>query len=135
MNLAAKRQYGKAARAMLRELAVLLVMVGMAFQSGTIALSLFAMTSPAMAKGPLGSFICHVPQPGDPSAPAGGEAPAKGDECCLVCQAAQLANGALPPPTLQIPTASAADTPIPVAVMAPTGGEASLHKLPRAPPV
>lgn len=121
------------ARGWVRELLVLVILLGFAVQSATPALALVARGSDALAKGPLGAFLCHVPQPGE-SDSAGGEVPAKSDDCCLICQAAQLAKGALPPQTLQVPTADAAGSFEPVCLWVAADGNASLHKLPRAPP-
>lgn len=123
----------EAARGVIHELAMLLVLLGLAVQSAVPALSLMVLAG-SLAGHPLASFICHVPRPGDNARAPGGEAPATGDACCLVCQAAQLAKGALPPPTLHIPTASAALSFSSVAIRLTIGGQASLHKLPRGPP-
>ncbi|CAA7626807.1 conserved hypothetical protein [Candidatus Terasakiella magnetica] len=54
--------------------------------------------------------------------------------CCLVCQAAQAAKGALPSPTFTLPTAGTASLPAIASARAHVHGLASLHKLPRAPP-
>lgn len=122
------------ARGVIHELATLFVFMGFAVQSAVPALSLMVVAGSFFPGHPLAAFICHVPQPGNARAP-GGEAPATGDACCLICQAAQLAKGALPPLALHIPTASAALSFSSVAVRLTVGGQASLHKLPRGPPV
>ncbi|MEW5727417.1 MAG: DUF2946 family protein [Pseudomonadota bacterium] len=122
------------ARGAVREWLVVLVLAGFALQSATPALALMAKVSDDLALGPLGAFICHVPQPGEDPLIPGGEASAKGDGCCLICQAASLAKGALPPQTLHIPTRDAAvafETADPPRA---AGRDASRHKLPRAPP-
>lgn len=122
------------ARGAVRELMVVLVLAGFALQSATPALALVAKVSPALALGPLGAFICHVPQPGEDPMIPGGEDSAKSDGCCLICQAASLAKGALPPQTLHIPARDAAGSFEPAGLPTAVIREASLHKLPRAPP-
>lgn len=117
-----------------REVAVALVLAGFALQSATPALGLMAQVSNTLALGPLGAFICHVPQPGEDPLIPGGETSSKGDGCCLICQVASLAKGALPPQTLHIPTRDAAGSFDAVDTPRAAGREASLHKLPRAPP-
>lgn len=121
-------------RGLRHEMAALFVMLGFAVQSAVPALSLVVLAGAFPIGHPLASFICHVPRPGETPQAPGGEVPATGDACCLICQAAQLAKGALPPPTLQIPTASAVRSFLTVATLLAVGGQASLHKLPRAPP-
>lgn len=118
-------------RGLIHDLAALFVFMGLAFQSAVPTLSMTAMAGSFPVGHPLASFICHVPQSGED----GGEVPATGDVCCLICQAAQLAKGLLPPPALHTPTASAALSFLTVAVRQAVGGQASLHKLPRGPPV
>lgn len=122
------------ARGAVRELMVVLVLAGFALQSATPALTLMAEVSSDLALGPLGAFICHVPQPGEDPLIPGGEESAKSDGCCLICQAAQLAKGALPTQTLHIPTRDTAGTFEPAELPTAAGRGPSLHKLPRAPP-
>ncbi len=75
--------------------------------------------------------ICHSPQSGQP---AGGENRSQSDECCLVCQAVQLAKGMLPSPTFTLPTAGTALSFGLPTEPANATGHASLHKQARAPP-
>lgn len=62
------------------------------------------MPLPAAMAAPGDAVLCHA-QDGRMAAPAG-EASST-DVCCLFCQAAQLADGAVPPQHFTLPTESA----------------------------
>ncbi|MGE5503541.1 MAG: hypothetical protein ACM31L_03875 [Actinomycetota bacterium] len=116
----------------MRRLSVLLVLAGLALQS---ALPGFELAMRARVPWTLLGFnvsICHSSTSGQP---AGDAEQVPGDGCCLVCQAVELAKGALPSPTFTLPTTGTAPLPRSAATAAAAEGHASLHKLPRAPPL
>ncbi|MBC7906184.1 MAG: hypothetical protein H7Y60_05475 [Rhodospirillaceae bacterium] len=96
---------------------------------------LFVATNPApsLAFDPLlGTYVCHAQ--GEPRAAFPGEDVPQSDDCCLVCQVAQLASGAILPPQSVLPAASAAHARTPVSARIAIQGEASRHTQARAPP-
>lgn len=104
---------------------------------------LFTITTPGLAlvnvvgrsvavAGVLGVYVCHARGGGQATLP--GETPRSSDECCLVCQAAQLANGAVPPQHFTLPTESAAPIRLAASAHDRREGEASRHAQARAPP-
>lgn len=121
-------------RGWLGQLTALAALLGFLFSATTPGLSLVAMAGPSITiDGFLGIYICHV-QSG-PSAALPGETDSpKSDGCCLICQVAQLANGAVPPQHFTLPTESAAHARTPVSAQIVVQGEASRHAQARAPP-
>lgn len=104
---------------------------------------LFAATTPGLAlanaagrvlavDGIFGIYICHAQGNGVVAEP--GETSSTSKECCLVCQAAQLANGAVPPQHFTLPTESAASVRLPASAHSVRDGEASRYAQARAPP-
>lgn len=73
------------------------------FNTASDALVLVKLRSPQRLAS-FSVFLCHSGSESDPA--ADGEAPATG-QCCLLCQAAQMATGAAPPQHFTHPTASA----------------------------
>lgn len=95
-------------RGMLRDLGALLALLGFLFTSTTPGLALVSGAGPGIGvAGPLGVYVCHVRGGSDSVIPPGAELPDQDDGCCLICQAAQLANGAVPPQHFTLPTESA----------------------------
>lgn len=82
--------------------------------------------------------ICHSPPSGvaeRTTVPAkGGEGQSESHGCCLVCQAASAAKGALPSPTFKVPTAGTAGLRIAETAQAPVHGQSSHHHFARGPP-
>lgn len=96
---------------------------------------LFAATNPAppLTFDPvLGTYICHAQ--GEPRAALPGEDTPQSDDCCLVCQAAQLAGGAVLPQHVTLPSANAVHVRAPVSARIAFHGEASRYTQARAPP-
>lgn len=108
---------------------------------------LFTVTTPGLAlvngagrsiavNGILGVYVCHA-KGGAEAAQSGAANPAHAnpaDECCLVCQAAQLANGAVPPQHFTLPTESAAFLRVPAGAHSVRDGAAFGPAQARAPP-
>lgn len=119
------------------QFAALAALFGFLFTVTTPGLALVNGAGRAMAvTGLLGVYVCHAQggahaaqddgQPGDETSTRG--------ECCLVCQAAQLANGAVPPQHFTLPTESAAAFRVPASAHSFRDGEAAGHAQARAPP-
>ena len=88
--------------------AALLALLGFLFTSTTPGLALVTDGGSRIGiSGPLGVYICHVKGGIDLVVPPGEQAPDQDDGCCLICQAAQLAHGAVPPQHFTLPTESA----------------------------
>lgn len=77
-------------------------------------------------------FLCHSGPQSEPA--AGNEAPATG-QCCLLCQATQMATGAALPQHFTHPTASAEPVRHAISPGIQLRGQAAWHKRARAPPV
>lgn len=91
-----------------RDLAALLALLGFLFSSTTPGLALVTDSGSRIGmSGALGVYICHVKGGGDLRLPSGEQASETDDGCCLICQAAQLAHGAVPPQHFTLPTESA----------------------------
>jgi hypothetical protein len=112
----------------MRQASVLLVLAGLALQS---ALPGFELSMRARVPWTILGLVCHAKDPGQPASDSEGS---PSDGCCVVCQALELAKGALPsaafiipaPPPLPLPTAAAATAAV--------DGHPSLFKQARAPP-
>lgn len=83
--------------------------------------------------------ICHVSLVGPAERdgallPVGEEEQAQDHGCCLVCQAASPAKGALPSPTFTVPTAGTAGLRFAATASTRMDGPASRSRLPRGPP-
>lgn len=91
-----------------RDLAALLALLGFLFTSTTPGLALVTDGGSRLGvNGPLGVYVCHVKGGVELIVPPGEQAPDQDDGCCLICQAAQLAHGAVPPQHFTLPTESA----------------------------
>ncbi len=116
----------------LARFASLLALFGFLFTTTTPGLALVNAAGQSLAVGGfLGVYVCHA-QGGKASLP--GETSGPSDECCLVCQAAQLANGAVPPQHFTLPTESAAAIRLSASAQDRREGTASRHAQARAPP-
>lgn len=121
-------------RGWLGRLGALAALFGFLFASTTPSLALVTSAGRAVTvNGFLGVYICHA-QDGQ-RADLPGEASAAKGECCLVCQAQQLANGAVPPQHFTLPTESAACLPVTASARSVRDGEALDLRRARAPPV
>lgn len=119
-------------RGWLGQLGALAALLGFLFTATSPGLALVATAGPGVTfGGPLGVYVCHAQ--GDRATLPGENAP-KSDGCCLICQAAQLANGAVPPQHFTLPTESAAYTRLLVGAQTVADGAASRHAQARAPP-
>lgn len=83
--------------------------------------------------------ICHSPLGGEAARDAarlsgGEEEQAQDHGCCLVCQAASPAKGAVPSPTFKVPTAGTAGLRFAAIASTRIDGPASRSRLPRGPP-
>jgi hypothetical protein len=118
-----------------RSVAALFALLGFLFSSTTPGLSLVAMAGANVTfDGAFGVYVCHA-QSGAVAAPdADDEVPLASDGCCLICQTAQLAGGALPPQHFTLPTESAAELRLAVVAQTVASGYASTPLQPRAPP-
>ncbi|MBC7952753.1 MAG: hypothetical protein H7Z12_13170 [Rhodospirillaceae bacterium] len=95
----------------------------------------FAATNPAPPltfDHLLGTYVCHAP--GEPRAALPGEDVPKSDGCCLVCQVAQLAGGAVLPQHAALSARNAVHVRAPVRARLAVQGEAAHHAQARAPP-
>ncbi|MBF0326811.1 hypothetical protein [Magnetospirillum moscoviense] len=118
-----------------RRVAALLALLGFLFTSTTPGLSLVAMAGANVSfSGAFGLYVCHA-QSGAVAAPDADETlPLASDGCCLICQAAQLAGGTVPPQHFTLPTESAAKIRLAVVAQTIAHGQASGPLQPRAPP-
>lgn len=119
---------------------VALVAAGFIFQGLIPGLDL-ALRGPAFAVTLAAKTgICHAPLSGGTErtavpAPMGtGEGQEDGHGCCLVCQVASPAKGALPSPTFKVPTAGTAGLRIAATTSSRVDGQASHHRFARGPP-
>ncbi|MGE5477320.1 MAG: hypothetical protein ACM3Q1_11735 [Bacteroidales bacterium] len=120
-------------RCWLGQLGTLSVLLGFLFATTTPGLALVNAAGRSLAvDGVLNAYICHAQGGGAAATP--GETSSTSEECCLVCQAAQLANGAVPPQHFTLPTESAAPDRLPADAHSLRDGEASRHTQARAPP-
>lgn len=88
---------------LIRRAAALLALLGFVFGVVTPALALVSQSGPGLrVGGPLGVYVCHVQDGVRAIAVPGQSAPADDEHCCLVCSAAQLAQGALAPQALVV---------------------------------
>lgn len=120
-------------RGRLGRLGALISLFGFLFSISTPGLALVNAAGQSLAvNGVLGVYVCHAPGSQRSSLPD--DQPTARDECCLVCQVAQLANGAVPPQHFTLPTESAASVRLPVGVHSLRDGETYRHAQARAPP-
>ena len=110
---------------------VCLTLLALAVQISLPGLSVLALAT----DGPFAEVMCHVPgaKGDDPSSAGGGES-STGAGCCLICLAMQLADGALPAPTLQTPTVSWVAFRAPIALSVFADGHSPLNQRARGPP-
>jgi hypothetical protein len=118
-----------------RPMVALFALLGFLFSSTTPGLSLVAMAGANVTfNGAFGIYVCHA-QSGAVAAPeADDEVPLASDGCCLICQVAQLASGAVPPQHFTLPTESAAKLQSAVGALTIAQGHSSTPVQPRAPP-
>lgn len=120
-------------RGWLNQLGALTALLGFLFTATTPGLALVNTAGKAVAvTGVFGVYVCHAQ--GGLRAALPGEVPSSSEECCLVCQAAQLANGAVPPQHFTLPTESAVVLRQPASAHSLRDGEALRHAQARAPP-
>lgn len=120
-------------RGWLGQLAALIALFGFLFSITTPGLALVNAAGQSIAvNGVLGVYVCHAQ--GSKRAALPGDQSTARDECCLVCQAAQLANGAVPPQHFTLPTESAAIIRLPASAHVVRDGETYRHAQARAPP-
>lgn len=120
-------------RGWLGRLGALAALLGFLFTSTTPGLALVNGAGRTMAvNGLLGVYICHAQDSQRADLP--GEASASKGECCLVCQASQLANGAVPPQHFTLPTESAARHSVTASARSAHDGETLDLRRARAPP-
>ncbi|NFV78600.1 DUF2946 family protein [Magnetospirillum aberrantis] len=120
-------------RGWLGQFGALVALFGFLFTITTPGLALVNVAGQSVAvTGILGVYVCHARGGGQAALP--GETPASSDECCLLCQVAQLANGAVPPQHFTLPTESAAAIRLSTGAQDRREGEASRHAQARAPP-
>lgn len=118
-----------------RHLTVLLALLGFMFTSTTPGLALVSETGSLVGmSGSLGVYICHVQGGTKVVALPGGQASDTDDDCCLICQAAQLAHGAVPPQHFTLPTESAVRVDLAARAQSFVPGEGFRPSQARAPP-
>jgi hypothetical protein len=122
-----------------RLLAVALVAAGFIFQGLLPGLDMALRGESLPFALVLQTGICHSPLTGASehrTAPVkgGGGGQSESHGCCLVCQAASAAKGALPSPTFTVPTAGTAGLQIAAIAQALADGQASHHTFARGPP-
>ncbi|MBI3446367.1 MAG: hypothetical protein HY055_13675 [Magnetospirillum sp.] len=128
------------ARPLARLLLSAMVALAFAFQGLLPGLDLALRGESVPGALGLKTAICHSPsQAGSASAAnpsaAGGEEQSDSHGCCLVCQVASLAKGALPSPTFTLPTAGTAELRIAARASTHIDGQASHHQFARGPPL
>lgn len=101
----------------------------LAFRGGTLLVTLAARTGICHASNLGGAERTAVPSP------MGDEGQSDSHGCCLVCQAASQAKGALPSPTFKVPTAGTAGLRIAATASSHVDGQASHHHFARGPPI
>lgn len=101
----------------------------LAFRGETLLVTLAARTGICHASPAGGTERTAVPSP------LGDEGQSESHGCCLVCQAASPAKGALPSPTFKVPTAGTAGLRIAATASSHRDGQASHHHFARGPPV
>ncbi|KIM00072.1 hypothetical protein CCC_02860 [Paramagnetospirillum magnetotacticum MS-1] len=122
-----------------RLLAVALVAAGFVFQGLLPGLDLALKGGTLLVTLAARTGICHAPNAGGTErravpSPMGDEGQSENDGCCLVCQAASQAKGALPSPTFTVPTAGTAGLRIAATASSRIDGQASRHHFARGPP-
>lgn len=127
-------------RPMARLLAVVLVAAGFFFQGLLPGLDLAFRGETLLVTLAARTGICHTPLTGGTErtavpSPLGDEGQAGSHGCCLVCQAASPAKGALPSPTFKVPTAGTAGLRIAATASTHIDGQASHHHFARGPPL
>ena len=122
-----------------RLLAVALVAAGFVFQGLLPGLDLAFRGETLLVTLAARTGICHASPAGGTErnavpSPMGEEGQAESHGCCLVCQAASPAKGALPSPTFTLPTAGTAGLRIAATGSSHIDGQASHHHFARGPP-
>lgn len=118
-----------------RDLTVLLALLGFMFTATTPGLALVTESGSRIGvTGSLGVYICHVKGGTQVVLPSGEQASETDEGCCLICQAAQLAHGAVPPQHFTLPTESAVRAGVAVRAQSFVGGEDFRPAQARAPP-
>ncbi len=125
---------------MARLLAVALVAAGFVFQGLIPGLDLAFRGETLLVTLAARTGICHASPTGGTErtavpVPMGDEGQSESHGCCLVCQAASPAKGALPSPTFKVPTAGTAGLRIAATGSSRMDGQASRHRLARGPPI
>lgn len=126
-------------RPMARLLAVALVAAGFVFQGLLPGLDLAFRGDTLLVTLAARTGICHASPAGGTERtavpfPLGGDEQSESHGCCLVCQAASPAKGALPSPTFKVPTAGTAGLRIAATASSHMDGQASHHHFARGPP-
>ncbi|WP_235062875.1 hypothetical protein [Paramagnetospirillum caucaseum] len=127
-------------RPMARLLAVALVAAGFVFQGLIPGLDLAFRGETLLVTLAARTGICHASPAGGTErtavpSPMGEPGQSESHGCCLVCQAASPAKGALPSPTFKVPTAGTAGLRIAATASSHMDGQASHHHFARGPPV
>ena len=127
-------------RPLARLLAIALVAAGFIFQGLLPGLDLAFRGETLLVTLAARTGICHAPLAGGTErtavpSPVGEEGQAENHGCCLVCQAASPAKGALPSPTFKVPTAGTAGLRIAAGASTRIDGQASRHQFARGPPL
>jgi hypothetical protein len=126
-------------RLVARLLAVALVAAGFVFQGLLPGLDLAFRGETFLVALAARTGICHASNLGGTErtavlSPMGDEGQSEHHGCCLVCQAASPAKGALPSPTFKVPTAGTAGLRIAATASSHVDGQASHHHFARGPP-
>lgn len=117
-------------RGWLNQLGALAALLGFLFTATSPGLALVATASPAVTvTGILDVLVCRAKST-PPDA-----VPSAGTECCLVCQVAQMADGALAPSAPQPSPPRALAEPLPPPIVTVTHAAVQGHARARAPPV
>ncbi len=124
---------------MARLLAVALVAAGFVFQGLLPGLDLAFRGDTLLVTLAARTGICHASLAGGTErtavpSPLSDDEQSESHGCCLVCQAASSAKGALPSPTFKVPTAGTAGLRIAATASSHIDGQASHHHFARGPP-
>ncbi|CAA7626587.1 hypothetical protein [Magnetospirillum sp. UT-4] len=121
-------------RGLVRDLGALAALLGFLFTATSPGMALVGQAGGLAVHGPLAAFVCQAEGGSVQALPAGEEAPKGAEDCCLTCQAAQLANGAVPPQHFTLPTESADPIRLPPAAQSLVPSAPARHAQARAPP-
>lgn len=116
-----------------RRLGAFAALLGFLFTATTPGLALVTSAGGAVAvTGMLDVYVCHA-KDGGRAVPAG-EEPAADGQCCLICQASQLAHGAVPPAGMGLADLPGAVIREPMTAGGGYDAAARRHAQARAPP-